>query len=154
MLRLCLDRSSYKIVRRSVCPLRFPTRHPYSCARKYHRKHTSKIIWSTNMLFSYAFLASMAAGTALSLDSFAQPQSKAFRKRQEFSPTTLTCGQGDTCAESCGTGYILCSDPTTFLCYNPGAGQSCCNAGSSSSCSCHLDLNPFSTLLTTHRGMS
>jgi hypothetical protein len=84
------------------------------------------------MLLTHAILTSTVAGSALA--SFHQLQPKSFHKRQELNPDITQCGPGDTCVESCGTGFELCSDATTFLCYNPSAGDSCCEGGSSSSC--------------------
>ena len=93
-------------------------------------------------MFLNFLLASLVVGTATPIDVSGRADMMVFHKRQAFQPGTQSCSPvppGSTCADSCGAGYILCSDPTTFLCYNPGAGQSCCSPGSPASCQWFLE---------------
>ncbi|KAH6857465.1 hypothetical protein BKA58DRAFT_450033 [Alternaria rosae] len=88
------------------------------------------------MFFARFILASLTIATAAANLHFHSPNPHAFGKRQEYQPPVNQCGIGDTCEASCGTGYLLCSDPDTFLCYNPDMQETCCEAGSSASWGC------------------
>jgi hypothetical protein len=88
------------------------------------------------MFFTHLILASLTVTTALANHHFHALDPHVFGKRQEYQPPTHQCGIGKTCEESCGSGYLLCSDPTTFLCYNPDEAQTCCESGSASSWAC------------------
>ncbi|KAL8961249.1 MAG: hypothetical protein Q9183_005338 [Haloplaca sp. 2 TL-2023] len=46
------------------------------------------------------------------------------RQDQSFTPTT-SFGQGATCADAFGAGYVDCNG----VCYNPGQGETCCPGG-------------------------
>ncbi|KAL8824393.1 MAG: hypothetical protein Q9170_008172 [Blastenia crenularia] len=49
------------------------------------------------------------------------PRELQVRQDQSFTPTT-SFGQGATCADAFGAGYIDCNG----VCYNPGQGETCC----------------------------
>jgi hypothetical protein len=40
---------------------------------------------------------------------------------------TWQCGDGKTCAEACGQGFISCYDDNH--CFNPSDGETCCGEG-------------------------
>ena len=45
-----------------------------------------------------------------------------------YSPEETECGEGDTCAEACGSGFEECeSSGGVSSCYNPDAGETCCS---------------------------
>ncbi|KAL1795897.1 hypothetical protein ACET3X_006121 [Alternaria dauci] len=88
------------------------------------------------MFFTHLILASLTLATALANHQFHALKPHAFDKRQEYKPDTYTCGFGETCEESCGAGSLLCSDEATFLCYNPGQEDTCCEPGSADSWGC------------------
>lgn len=44
-----------------------------------------------------------------------------------YQPEPTMCGDGNTCAEACGTGYETCSSVDSQIhCFNPAAGELCC----------------------------
>lgn len=86
------------------------------------------------MFLTHLILISLAAGTAVSSHHYYALNPHVFSKRQQYRPDEYNCGNGDTCEESCGAGYLLCSDPDTFLCYNPQLAHTCCEPGSAASC--------------------
>jgi hypothetical protein len=101
---------------------------------KINRKHH---LTSFAMFLKSLLLAALAVGTSVSVDVHGRLAVRGFHKRQAFRPETHYCAYvsaGSTCEDSCGAGYILCSDPTTFFCYNPGLGEICCSSGSSAAC--------------------
>jgi len=52
------------------------------------------------------------------------------RRPDESSVPISGTGKGATCAETFGTGYIVCREKTDTedtLCYNPDIGEECCN---------------------------
>ncbi|KAL9594588.1 MAG: hypothetical protein Q9219_006948 [cf. Caloplaca sp. 3 TL-2023] len=49
------------------------------------------------------------------------PRELQVRQDQSFTPST-SFGQGETCADAFGAGYIDCNG----VCYNPGQGETCC----------------------------
>jgi len=52
-----------------------------------------------------------------------------------YQPDVTECGDGNTCAEACGAGYDQCkSEDNLVHCFNPEAGQSCCNDDTGNSC--------------------
>ncbi|KAF2686120.1 hypothetical protein K458DRAFT_471536 [Lentithecium fluviatile CBS 122367] len=57
-------------------------------------------------------------------------------KRQfQYQPGTLYCGTGDSCAEACGPSFEQCgSGDASLYCYDPSAGQTCCDDGTGSAC--------------------
>lgn len=101
------------------------------------------------MFFTHWILASLTVATALANHQFHALKPHAFDKRQEYRPDTYTCGFGDTCEESCGAGSLLCSDEATFLCYNPGQEDTCCEPGSADSCEWHTN-HVISAFLCSH----
>lgn len=57
------------------------------------------------------------------------------RDTNGYQPEQSVCGDGDTCAEACGTGYETCaSNDSSTHCYNPADAQICCSDGSGNSC--------------------
>lgn len=58
------------------------------------------------------------------------------RDTSGYQPEKERCGEGNTCAEACGNSYIQCGsdDAKAPSCFNPEAGQSCCNNGSGNAC--------------------
>lgn len=56
------------------------------------------------------------------------PRELQVRQDQSFTPST-SFGQGETCADAFGAGYIDCNN----VCYNPNEGQTCC-AGNGDAC--------------------
>jgi hypothetical protein len=82
--------------------------------------------FSTLALASAALVSSVLADGDVLNDRYVQH----LGKRQQFTPTTQTA-TGNTCADAFGAGYVVCRDssPTqNRLCYNPSAGQTCCNS--------------------------
>lgn len=52
-----------------------------------------------------------------------------------YEPTQSYCGTGDTCAQACGNGFVLCpSTDNAIHCYNTAVNQACCADGSGNSC--------------------
>lgn len=50
-----------------------------------------------------------------------------------YSPAMDLCGQGTTCTEACGSDYEVCASWGEMLhCFNPVAGQVCCEDGTGS----------------------
>ncbi|KAF7543611.1 hypothetical protein G7Z17_g10606 [Cylindrodendrum hubeiense] len=61
--------------------------------------------------------------------------SLARRDTNGYQPEQSVCGDGNTCAEACGTGYETCvSNDSSTHCYNPADDQICCSDGSGNSC--------------------
>lgn len=58
-------------------------------------------------------------------------------KRQAgYQPTQHKCGNGATCADACGAGYITCpSNDGQTHCYDPDIKETCCPDGTGNSCS-------------------
>jgi hypothetical protein len=80
--------------------------------------------FSTFALASAALVSSVLADGEILNERYVQT----LDKRQEFTPTTQTAS-GNTCADAFGAGYVVCRDSSpnqNRLCYNPGAGQTCC----------------------------
>ncbi|KAI1265603.1 hypothetical protein F5Y18DRAFT_385027 [Xylariaceae sp. FL1019] len=52
-----------------------------------------------------------------------------------YSPGEELCGDGDTCAEACGSGFKQCASTDSMThCYNPTAEQQCCPGGTGDAC--------------------
>jgi hypothetical protein len=50
-----------------------------------------------------------------------------------YVPEQTVCGDGDTCAQACGAGYVTCaSSDAAIHCYNVDAKETCCPNGSGS----------------------
>jgi hypothetical protein len=86
------------------------------------------------MLFTRVILSALAIGSAIAAtqinERFVDDGFNALTKRQQFIPTTQTAA-GDTCSDAFGDGYETCrdmTDSTNRLCYNPTAGQICCDS--------------------------
>ena len=47
---------------------------------------------------------------------------------------SLYCGEGNTCADACGSGYAQCGDADEFNCYNYADGETCCDYDPAYSC--------------------
>lgn len=80
--------------------------------------------------FAVFALASAATSFALQLNDLESPANVLDKRQNVFSPN-VTTATGDTCADAFGTGYVTCREKNANqnrLCYNPSAGQSCCNA--------------------------
>jgi hypothetical protein len=44
-----------------------------------------------------------------------------------YAPETTECGEGDSCVEACGEGFMECmANGVANHCYRPGAGETCC----------------------------
>jgi hypothetical protein len=58
------------------------------------------------------------------------------RRDLGYNPDLLDCGLGNTCVGACGHGFQQCPSSTNLalFCYNPGAGQTCCNNGDGREC--------------------
>ncbi|KAL8739911.1 MAG: hypothetical protein Q9190_007332, partial [Brigantiaea leucoxantha] len=73
----------------------------------------------------YTLLALALASSAVASNlNVLIPRELRVRQDQSFTPTTSS-GEGATCADAFGEGYILCGE----ICYNPGEGQTCCTSG-------------------------
>ncbi|KAL8638628.1 MAG: hypothetical protein Q9228_004236 [Teloschistes exilis] len=66
-------------------------------------------------------LALFAAGAIAGNLNQLVPRELQVRQDQSFAPTT-SFGQGATCADAFGAGYVDCNG----VCYNPGQGEVCC----------------------------
>jgi hypothetical protein len=75
------------------------------------------------MFFAHFFLASLTVATAVATKEFHSLNTNVFGKRQEYQPTTYTCGIAETCEEACGAGFLECGET---LCYNPDLQHVCC----------------------------
>lgn len=55
-------------------------------------------------------------------------------KRQAgYQPSQTYCGPGETCADSCGAGYVQCpSTDGDMHCFDPDVKQTCCPDGTGS----------------------
>ncbi|KAI4253098.1 MAG: hypothetical protein LQ352_003908 [Teloschistes flavicans] len=78
-------------------------------------------------------LALFAAGAIAGNLNQLVPRELQVRQDQSFAPTT-SFGQGATCADAFGAGYIDCNG----VCYNPGQGETCC-AGNGNAYPCPSD---------------
>ncbi|KAL8997120.1 MAG: hypothetical protein Q9188_006407 [Gyalolechia gomerana] len=67
-------------------------------------------------------LALFAAGALAGNLNHLVPRELQVRQDQSFTPTT-SFGQGATCADAFGAGYIDCNG----VCYNPNEGETCCS---------------------------
>ncbi|KAF3350687.1 Cyanovirin-N-like protein [Verticillium dahliae VDG2] len=97
------------------------------------------------MQYSLASLAVLALATSAAAQEFitftrASQSTRDFgllrRQSDGYQPEDEVCaGEGSTCAEACGTGYLQCSSSDSSVhCYNPAANESCCSTGTGSSC--------------------
>ncbi|KAG7134123.1 hypothetical protein HYQ46_009161 [Verticillium longisporum] len=97
------------------------------------------------MQYSLASLAVLALATSAAAQEFitftrASQSTRDFgvlrRQSNGYQPEDEVCaGEGSTCAEACGTGYLQCSSSDSSVhCYNPAANESCCSTGTGSSC--------------------
>ncbi|KAM0280930.1 hypothetical protein ACHAQH_003819 [Verticillium albo-atrum] len=97
------------------------------------------------MRYSFASLAVLALATSAAAQEFitftrASQSVRDFgvlrRQSDGYQPEDEVCaGEGSTCAEACGTGYLQCSSSDSAVhCYNPEASESCCATGTGSSC--------------------
>jgi hypothetical protein len=105
------------------------------------------------MFFTRFIIAALTVTTALSLHDFHALNPHVFGKRQEYQPSTYTCGAGATCEIACGAGSVECGDA---LCINPDLGHVCCEPGSADPCKCSsptLHLLRFSPLTHSLRGL-
>lgn len=83
------------------------------------------------MLFKSVVASALLASTVSAdrLWSMAMPKRDLTligRQSQAFTPTPIN-GQGATCADAFGAGFVQCG--TGNDCFNPGAGGSCCSEG-------------------------
>ncbi|KAI4128772.1 MAG: hypothetical protein LQ338_002567 [Usnochroma carphineum] len=85
--------------------------------------------------FSLAATTLFAAGALAGGLNQLVPRELQVRQDQSFAPTT-SFGQGATCSDAFGAGYIDCNG----VCYNPGAGETCCS-GNGDACERHLVVN-------------
>ncbi|KAB2106632.1 hypothetical protein AG0111_0g4698 [Alternaria gaisen] len=85
------------------------------------------------MFFTRFIIAGLTVTTALSLHDFHALNPHVFGKRQEYQPSTYTCGAGATCEIACGAGSVECGDA---LCINPDLGHVCCEPGSADPWGC------------------
>ncbi|KAL8769571.1 MAG: hypothetical protein Q9209_004503 [Squamulea sp. 1 TL-2023] len=69
-------------------------------------------------------IALFAAGALAGNLNQLLPRELQVRQSQAFNPST-SFGQGETCADAFGAGYIDCNG----VCYNPNEGQTCCPGG-------------------------
>ncbi|KAL8783241.1 MAG: hypothetical protein Q9213_004753 [Squamulea squamosa] len=69
-------------------------------------------------------IALFAAGALAGNLNQLLPRELQVRQSQAFNPST-SFGQGKTCADAFGAGYIDCNG----VCYNPNEGQTCCPGG-------------------------
>ncbi|KAF1990215.1 hypothetical protein K402DRAFT_451217 [Aulographum hederae CBS 113979] len=79
--------------------------------------------------FTLKTLASLSLLAIPAMADMNERMYSGFSKRQEFIPTTTT-GQGSTCADAFGDGYVTCreqTDTANRLCYNPDMGETCCS---------------------------
>ncbi|KAL8712366.1 MAG: hypothetical protein Q9225_006961 [Loekoesia sp. 1 TL-2023] len=72
--------------------------------------------------FSFAATTLFAAGALAGNLNQLVPRELQVRQDQSFTPST-SFGQGATCADAFGAGYIDCNG----VCYNPGQGETCCS---------------------------
>ncbi|KAI4173699.1 MAG: hypothetical protein LQ346_008373 [Caloplaca aetnensis] len=84
---------------------------------------------SVNLIATSLFAAGALAGNLHQL----LPRELQVRQDQSFTPTT-NFGQGATCADAFGPGYVDCNG----VCYNPGEGETCC-AGNGDAYPCPND---------------
>ena len=66
-----------------------------------------------------------------------------------YQPEESNCGDGNTCAEACGTGYAHCpSEDSLMHCFNPEVNQSCCTDGTGSTSFIYIYIFFTSATLT------
>lgn len=91
------------------------------------------------MKVTVAAILALAATAAAENIKFTRAAPGQLLRRQDdggYEPEIRECGDGNTCAEACGAGYEQCdSTDTTNHCFNPAAGETCCQfLGIGSSC--------------------
>ncbi|KAM0328122.1 hypothetical protein ACHAQA_005525 [Verticillium albo-atrum] len=97
------------------------------------------------MQYSLASVAVLALATSAAAQEFitftrASQSVRDFgvlrRQSDGYQPEDEVCaGEGSTCAEACGSGYLQCSSSDSAVhCFNPEASESCCSTGTGSSC--------------------
>lgn len=89
---------------------------------------------------SLALVALATTGSAQRVFTRASQSVREFdifgRQTDGYQPEDEICGgEGSTCADACGDGYLECaSSDEAVHCYNPAQEESCCSSGNGSSC--------------------
>lgn len=110
---------------RSLQPGRFPSNFQISRSLPTEPNNNPTMHIRTLAL---AALAAAASAENLRFTRISQPGLSRRDADAAYSPQETECGEGDTCAEACGTGFEECqSSGGVSSCYNPEAGETCCS---------------------------
>ncbi|EPE26554.1 hypothetical protein GLAREA_02467 [Glarea lozoyensis ATCC 20868] len=97
--------------------------------------HTTTLFLPLLPLLSlFFFFSHLPLTTALTSQNPSSPHRQILKRQAGYGPEYGECAFGTNCADACGKGWIGCPASTqlTLFCYDPGAGQVCCEDGNGS----------------------